>query len=245
MHTVVQEIQAGNKKGAAKIINTINNSYAIIWDMDGVLIDSADLHYRAWRETVQSVLHTDMSLHDFRRTFGLRNEEMLRDYLGYALPSGDVIRLADRKEALYRELIHTEGLTLLPGVWSWLNQAQATGWIQAVASSAPRLNVEAVLDALQIRRYFGTTISAEDVKNGKPDPEVFITAADKLAVPPARCIVIEDAPFGILGARRAGMACIGVLTTHQDLSADITADRLDALAFCRATDLVARKDNIR
>lgn len=224
-------------------MNMLNNGYAIIWDMDGVLIDSADLHYRAWRQTAQSLLRMEISLDDFRRTFGLRNEEMLRDYLGYALPSDEVLQLADSKEALYRELIHTQGISLLPGVCSWLSQAEAAGWSQAVASSAPRANVEAVLDLLKIREYFAASISAEDVKKGKPDPEVYTAAAQKLAIPPERCIVIEDAPFGVLGARHAGMACIGVLTTHQELSADITIDRLDALPFGRAIELVRQPDN--
>ncbi len=221
----------------------IHTSFAIIWDMDGVLVDSAGLHYRAWRQTIQDELRRDMSEDDFNSTFGLRNSEMLRDYLGYELSEDAVNRLADRKEALYRDLIHTHGLTLLPGVLAWLKQAHTAGWRQAVASSAPRANVEAVVDAVAIRRYFSAMISAEDVHKGKPDPEVFLAAARKVDVTPGNCIVIEDAPFGILGARQAGMRCIGVLTTHPSLDADIVINCLEDIRFEYAADLVSKPRN--
>jgi beta-phosphoglucomutase len=213
---------------------------AIIWDMDGVLVDSGDFHYRAWRETLKAVMNTDISYDAFQRTFGLRNLEMLRDHLGYAMTIDEVNRLSGIKEARYRELIHLNGMNLLPGVKQWLDHSTASGWRQAVASSAPRENVEAVVDAVNIRGYFNAMVSAEDVSRGKPDPEVFLSAAAKLGIPPSRCIVIEDAPVGIQGARSAGMKCIGVLTTHERLEADVVVNRLSDAPFAVAVDLLTR-----
>ncbi len=211
---------------------------AIIWDMDGVLVDSGSFHYRAWRETLRAVMNTDITYAAFQRTFGLRNLEMLRDTLGYDLTLDEVNHLAGIKEERYLELIRQNGMSLLPGVKEWLDQTTAAGWRQAVASSAPRVNVEAVVDAVNIRGYFDAMVSAEDVSRGKPDPEVYLAAATKLGVPPSRCIVIEDAPVGIQGARSAGMKCIGVLTTHDHLDGDLVVNRLSDATFAMAVDLL-------
>ena len=211
---------------------------AIIWDMDGVLVDSGEFHYRSWRETLKAVMNSDISYEDFQRTFGLRNLEMLRGILSYEMPADEVDYLAGIKEARYRELLHEHGMGLLPGVQDLLEQTAASGWLQAVASSAPRENVETVVDVVNIRGYFNAMISAEDVLRGKPDPEVYLTAAARLGVLPAKCIVIEDAPVGVQGAHSAGMKCIGVLTTHERLMADIVVNRLSDLSFASAQELV-------
>ncbi|HEY3342666.1 MAG TPA: HAD family phosphatase [Anaerolineae bacterium] len=212
--------------------------YAIIWDLDGVLIDSGEYHFRAWSEIMQTTCHRDFTTEEFKRTFGMRNLEMLRDVLGTQLSATDVEHLSEVKEARYRELVRTEGLSLLPGVVTWLASAQRTGLQQAVASSAPRANVDAVMDASHIRDYFGTLVAAEDVSRGKPDPEVYQTAAARLGVEPSHCIIIEDAPAGVEGARRAGMACIGVLTSHPSLEADVVAPTLAAIPFDTALKLL-------
>jgi beta-phosphoglucomutase-like phosphatase (HAD superfamily) len=118
----------------------------------------------------------------------------------------------------------------------WLEVLQRTGWRQAVASAAPRANVDAIVEALAIGRYFGALTSAEDVTRGKPDPQVYLVAAARLDVAPERSIVIEDAPAGLEGARRAGMRRVGVTSTHPDLVADLvvrTLDELDDHAFDR------------
>ena len=206
-------------------------SRALIWDMDGVLVDSGEYHFVAWRETLKAIMQSDISYADFQRTFGLRNVEMLRDYLGFNLTLAEVDYLSGIKESRYREIISQRGMSLLPGVKEWLSEARSQGWLQAVASSAPRENVEAVVDTVGIRDFFQVMLSAEDVKHGKPDPEVFLTAASRLGVPPSNCLIIEDAPVGIQGAKSAGIRCVGVLTTHAHLDADIVINRLSDLAF--------------
>jgi beta-phosphoglucomutase len=211
---------------------------AALWDMDGTLLDSAEYHWLAWRD----ILHAEgypLTQPEFVATFGQRNDTILRDWLGPELPSAEVDRIGGAKEARYRELVHERGIMLLPGVGVWLARLHAAGWRQAIASAAPRANVEAIVAALDLAPFFEALVSAEDVQRGKPDPQVFLAAAERLAVAPARCIVLEDAPAGIEAAHRAGMHAIGIRTSHADLRAEIVVDRLDQLpddAFDRLLD---------
>jgi len=196
--------------------------------MDGVLVDSAEYHYAAWREALARE-GVDLSYDAFRATFGRRNDTILRYLLGPDLPDSEVARIGDLKESLYRELVQTRGITPLSGVLDWLARLRDQGWRQAIASAAPRANVDAIVRALGIAHYFGAITSSEDVTRGKPDPQVYLIAAQRLGVPPARCVVVEDAPAGVEGARRAGMRCIGVTSTHPHLDADLVVAALSDL----------------
>ena len=111
----------------------------------------------------------------------------------------------------------------------WVRQLHEDGWLQAVASAAPRANIEAVLEALSATNIFQSIVSAEDVRRGKPDPEVYLTAAARVGASPDRCIVVEDAVAGVEGARRAGMRSIGVSRGGKHLPADIAVRSLDLL----------------
>jgi beta-phosphoglucomutase len=128
----------------------------------------------------------------------------------------------------YRRLAEVHGLTPLPGAAEWLAHLHEQGWRQAIASSAPRLNVDVMLRALHLARYFEAIVSSEDVVHGKPDPEVFLTAARRLEAIPARSVVVEDAAAGVAAARRAGMRSVGVNTTAP-LQADISVRSLAEL----------------
>jgi HAD superfamily hydrolase (TIGR01509 family) len=128
----------------------------------------------------------------------------------------------------YRRLAAVHGLTPLPGATEWLARLKRAGWRQAIASSAPRLNVDAMLRALRFEPYFDAIVSSEDVTAGKPDPQVFLTAAARLDVPPPECIVVEDAAAGIDAARRAGMKSVGVRRTGT-LDADVFVTSLSDL----------------
>ena len=214
---------------------------AVLWDVDGTLLDSADYHWLAWRETMAGE-GFDLSRERFAASFGWRNDAILRDWLGPDLIEAEIERIGDLKESRYRELMREGGVNPLPGVRRWLERLRAAGWRQAVASSAPRLNVEAILGALEIAPFFGAITSAEDVQRGKPDPQVFLIAAEKLGVAPNRCIVVEDAPAGIEGGRRAGMHTIGVLSSHPELDADVVVRTLGELpddAFDRLLERAA------
>lgn len=196
--------------------------------MDGVLVDSADYHYSAWRE-VFALEDIEYTHEEFRAAFGQRNDTVLRRLLGEDLSDAEIARISDRKEERYRRRLRDDGIAALPGVLDWLRRLHEAGWRQAVASAAPRANVDAVVDALAIGRFFDAITSAEDVTRGKPDPQVYLTAAARLGADPSRAIVIEDAPAGLEGARRAGMKCIGVLTGHDSLHADVVVHRLTDL----------------
>jgi beta-phosphoglucomutase len=201
---------------------------AVLWDLDGTLVDSAELHYRSWRETLAAHGVT-ITRERFLQTFGQRNDAILAGWLGPAASPELVREIGDAKEARYRELVAGEGLQPLPGAAEWVARLEDQSWRQAIASSAPRLNVEVVIEALGMSRAFGALVAAEDVRRGKPEPEVFQTAARRLGTPAARCIVVEDAPAGIEAARRAGMASIGV--GPDGLSgADVTVGSLLELA---------------
>ncbi len=206
--------------------------------MDGTLLDSAEYHWLTWKE-ILAAEGQEMTRERFASTFGRRNDAVLRDLFGAAFPDHEVARIAGAKEARYRELVLAGGIELLPGVRRWLDRLRADGWRQAVASSAPKANIEALLEALGIRDYFAAFAADEDVQHGKPDPEVFLVAASRLTVLPARCVVVEDAPAGVEAGRRAGMCTVGVGAAHEGLPADLTVASLDDLpddAFDRLLD---------
>ncbi len=201
---------------------------AVLWDMDGTLLDSGEYHWLAWRDTMEKEGHP-ITHEQFVATFGQRNETIIRTYLGEDVSMDDIERIADVKEVSYRDLVRSRGVQLLPGVHYWLDRLRQDAWQQAVASSAPRLNIETILETLNIGHYFQAVVCSEDVERGKPDPQVFQTAAARVGVAPQHCIVVEDAPAGVEAARRAGMHSIGVCSSHATLQADMVVHSLDEL----------------
>jgi beta-phosphoglucomutase len=209
------------------VLSLISETRAALWDMDGTLIDSEEFHWRAWLDTMTSE-GIAVTREQFLSTFGLRNDAIIPRWLGSASDPERVVRIGDAKEAMYRELVRAKGMSPLPGVERWVRRLNKNGWRQAIASSAPRLNVEVVLDATGLAACFQAIVSAEDVRHGKPDPEVFLTAASRVGVPPERCVVVEDAAAGIEAARSAGMRSIGV-SRGNTLPADVSVQSLDLL----------------
>lgn len=205
------------------------NQRAVLWDMDGTLLDSRAYHWRAWQETLAAE-GVELSASEFALTFGQRNDTILRRWFGAELPAAEIDRIAEAKETCYRAALRAGGAQLLPGVARWLAALAAAGWRQALATSAPPENVETVLGVLYIAPYFQAIIDGSHVTQGKPDPQVFLLAAARLGVPPAGCVVVEDAHAGIEAARRAGMRCIAVGPAHAELPADLRTPSLDLLA---------------
>jgi len=201
----------------------------VLWDLDGTLIDSAGHHWIAWRDTLAAEGRA-VQPSDFVNTFGKRNDEILRELFGPHLAPEWIERVSEAKERAYRRLLREKGLLPLPGALRWLGSLREAGWKQALASSAPRPNIDAVFEVLGLARYLDAVVSADEVGRGKPDPAIFLESARRLGLPPARCVVVEDAPAGIEGARRAGMPSVGVLSSHHTaLSADLVVPSLDAL----------------
>jgi beta-phosphoglucomutase len=180
----------------------------VIWDVDGTLVDTAELHFQAWVR-LAAERNWPFSRADFTATFGRRNPEILRQLFGEHLSDAEVAALGDQKEIYYRDAA-AQGVELLPGVRSLLEELQAAGFRQAVGSSAPRANLELILRITHIASYFTAVVAMEDTTRGKPDPQVFLVAAERLGLPPARCVVVEDAVAGVQAAHAGGMKCIAV-----------------------------------
>src|SRR5437016_7190841 len=212
---------------------------AALWDMDGTLIDSADDHWLAWTEVLAEEGYA-LTRENFTAMFGRRNDDIIHNYLpGCSLEKVDVI--SKEKERRYRDTVRRNGAKLLPGAGAWVERLAAAGWLQAIATAAPRANAEAVVESLGLGRHFGAIIAAEDVTIGKPDPMVFLMAAERLGVDPASAIVLEDAPAGIEGARRAGMKSVGVCTLHPTLAADLRILSFEELPENALEQLLIRK----
>jgi beta-phosphoglucomutase len=192
---------------------------AILWDLDGTLVDSEEYHWQAWHETMRRE-GTVITREQFRESFGQRNDRILRNWLGQDVAANRLQRIGDEKEAEYRRLAQTRGLVPLPGAAEWTRRLHEAGWRQAIASSAPRRNAELMLRLLGLSAYFDAIVAAEDVSKGKPDPDVFLAAASRLGVDPHRCVVVEDAAAGIEAGRRGGMRTVGVSRTPT-LEADV------------------------
>ena len=206
----------------------MSSGRAVLWDMDGTLIDSEEFHWIAWRNTMANEGIT-ITREQFLSSFGQRNDSILPRWLSTPASQERIDKIANTKEELYRELIRKHGISALPGVESWVHRLHNEGWLQAIASAAPRANVEAVLEALSATEVFQGIVSAEDVQHGKPDPEVYLVAAARVGVSVDRCIVVEDAAAGVEGARRAGMKSIGVKGSGEKLPADIAVQSLEHL----------------
>ncbi|HET7698188.1 MAG TPA: HAD family phosphatase [Vicinamibacterales bacterium] len=213
---------------------------AVLWDLDGTLVDSEEYHWLSWRDTLQ-LEGIALTYDRFLASFGQRNDRILGAWLGPDADPARVQRIGDAKEAEYRRLAEVHGLQPLPGAREWLAALRAAGWKQAIASSAPGANVEVMLRVLGLTGYLDAIVAAEDVAIGKPDPQVFLKAAAKVGIPPGRCIVVEDAAAGVEAARRAGMKSIGV-AKNGPLAADVVvmsladleADAFDKLLASRS-----------
>ena len=203
-------------------------SRAVLWDMDGTLIDSEEFHWVSWRNAL-AMEGITITHEQFLSSFGQRDDSIVPQWLGAAATPERIERIANTKEELYRHLVRRDGISPLPGVARWIHQLHEDGWLQAIASAAPRANIDVVLEALSATHIFQAIVSAEDVHRGKPDPEVYFIAAARLEVPPERCIVVDDAVAGVQGARSAGMKSIGISRNGKKLPADIVVQSLDLL----------------
>jgi beta-phosphoglucomutase family hydrolase len=201
---------------------------AVLWDMDGTLIDSEEFHWISWRNALANE-GIAITREQFLSSFGQRNDSIIPQWLGAATTPERIQRIANAKEELYRDLVRKKGISPLPGVANWVQRLHEQGWLQAIASAAPRPNIEVVLEALGAAKCFQAIVSAEDVHRGKPDPEVYLTAASRVGASPDRCIVVEDAVAGVEGARSAGMRSIGVSHNGKQLPADVVVQSLDQL----------------
>lgn len=185
---------------------------AVLFDWDGVVVDSSAHHERSW-EFLAARRGLPLPPDHFKRGFGKKNNVIIPD-LGWATAAREVDALAHEKEEIYRELVRKHGITPLPGVRDLLAELLAAKIPCAIASSTERANLDLLLDIMDLRCFFAAIVCGDDVEHGKPDPTVFLLAARSLGVPPAECVVIEDALVGIEAAKRARMHVLAVATTE-------------------------------
>ena len=194
------------------IVFPMSNPWGVLFDWDGVVIDSSSQHERSW-ELLASERGLILPEGHFKAGFGKKNEVII-PALGWGDDPALLAELADRKEELYRELVAAEGVIILPGARELLIALQEAGIPRAVGSSTPRGNLDALFAVTGLNAFFDQVVCGSDVLHGKPDPEVFLKGAKLLGLPPQRCLVVEDAFAGIEAARRGGMKVVGVATTN-------------------------------
>lgn len=181
---------------------------AIIWDLDGTLADTHEIHHQAWTHTM-ATLGIPFDYEMFVAGFGRNNAEILTEQLPDPTPA-IIAQVAADKEAYYRSLLGPGSPVTLPGVDDWLAACDRLGLYQCVGSSAPMANIVAMIAVLGIADYFHALVSGVRLPKGKPDPAIFLLCAAVAGVEPARCLVVEDSIHGIEAAQRAGMASVAV-----------------------------------
>ncbi|MDQ5825989.1 MAG: HAD family phosphatase [Chloroflexota bacterium] len=223
--------------------NTEQEPRAVVWDLDGVLVDSAEAHNRSWRALSQRYGLPYDADGDFRNIFGKHNTDIM-NMLWQITDPARVAELADAKESAFRR--EATRLKPLPGVVELVRELDRRGWKQAIGSSAPMENIRVLLEATGVGPYMQAIASGDDVTAGKPDPQVFLIAFERLGVSPRNGVVIEDAPAGIQAGVSAGAATLGVTTTQSvealqsagadrvvNSLADISVDDLEGLVRLR------------
>jgi len=216
-------------------MTTCDGKLGVIFDLDGVLVDTGWAHRQAWYDLAEKE-GLSMSDECFRRTFGMQNAAIL-PMLRPSISTEEMERLSDWKEQRYRDLIQ-ERLELARGAQVLLTDLKSHGFRLAIGSSAPPENLDVFWDRLSLGNYFDARVTKEETTESKPSPQTFLKAAQKLGLPPACCAVVEDAVPGVQAARAAGMPVVAVTTTRsrEDM---VQADRVvDCLSELTASDFL-------
>ena len=224
------ESAAGIKLSGKIETMSITKPFGVLWDMDGTIVDTVELHFQAWY-TVLSDENIPITRASLRAAFGQNAVGVVTAHLGRTPEADFLAEMIARKERLFQASVRENDVALFAGAIKWLEALKASGVRQAVASSAPLGNIAAIVDKLNLGKYFVALVPGADLP-AKPAPDVFLEAARRLNLPPEDCIVIEDAVAGVEGARRAGMRCIAVTTTHlaEELpDPDVLVNRLSDL----------------
>jgi len=207
-----------------------------IFDHDGVLVDSFGFHQDAWLELGRRE-GLPITAEFILETFGMTNPSIFRKLLGDTLAPEEVQRFSDLKELCYRDLAGPQ-LELLDGVRPLLDTLTSHEIRLAIGSSAPRANLDLTVERCGLINRFAAIAALEDIERGKPDPRVFLLAAERAGVSPARSVVFEDAVVGIQAAKAAGMHAVGITTTRPrqellDAGADLVIDHFSELDLPR------------
>lgn len=187
-----------------------NHRLAILWDLDGTIIDSKECHFNSWK-AVFDKYGFPFSRSTYEENFGRNNQTALRIYLGFQPDRELAESILGEKESVFRTQV-TEGALLVPGVRTWLESAENRHYPQVIASSAPMENIKTTLESFELQAYFDDYVSGAALP-AKPEPDVFFEASRRVGYPPERCLVIEDSMSGVQAAKNAAMRCIAVSTS--------------------------------
>jgi beta-phosphoglucomutase family hydrolase len=218
-----------------------NKLAAVLWDLDGVIADTARYHYLAWQDVFKE-RGVNFTWPDFMKLFGRRHDAIIRFALGDNLTPEEFDAITERKQSTYRRLV-AANIVPLSGAIELMKKLKEHGIKSAIASSAVPENIDVILGGLGIKDYFQAIACGTEVKEGKPSPDIFLRAAEKLGVRPADSVVIEDAIAGVAAAKKAGMKCVAVTNSHprQDLkNADLIVDSLEKVDIADLTKLFAK-----
>ncbi len=212
---------------------------AVIWDMDGVIADTAPYHFKAWRKVFQK-RGVNFTREDFRHNFGQRNDTIIKSTLGEQIPQSEIHIIATEKEGIFRKLAG-QNINAFPGAIELMKSLREHEFKIALASSAPIENIHLITHGLGIDDYFHSIVTGQDVTEGKPSPQGFLLAAQNLGVEFKSCIVIEDAVAGVAACKRAGMHCVAVTNTHSRdklTEADLIVDSLEEITVENLEELL-------
>lgn len=217
--------------------------WAVIFDMDGVLVDSAPAHFESWQRLAREegivITHEQ-----FEAGFGRQNRDIIPMFFGPVSPIR-LAEIAERKESLYREIVRNN-VPAVPGAARLVHELASQGIPLALGSAGPRDNIQLVLDSMGVSPHFRVIVSGEDASRGKPDPMVFQLACTRLEMLPARCVVIEDAIAGVQAAKAAGTRVAAVMMHHsanalRKAGADLVVSRISDLTPDDLLELVNRR----
>lgn len=216
---------------------------ACIFDWDGVVIDSSEHHIEGWRRIAKEDGYV-FPEHLFKQSFGMKNQEIIPQLWKWTTDPAEIKRIDKKKEAMYRDIMCEMGIIPLPGIENLLKLLNDNNIPCAIGSSAPTANVTTGLDLLGFHNYFKAVVTGEDVTLGKPDPQIFLTAAKKLGALPSQCVVFEDAKVGIAAAHAGKMKVVAVTNTypaHELSHADWVVASLEEVGVERIRDLLGKK----
>jgi len=213
-------------------LSETSSKKAVIWDMDGIIADTGPYHLKGW-QTVFRKRGANYTEEDYRRNTGKRNDSIIRNILGEKTAQNEITTITREKGEVFRQLV-SQNIRPFPGVIKLITSLKEHGFKIAIASSAPIENIQLITQNLKIDNYFDAIVSGWEVTKGKPDPQIFLLAAEKLGVETEDCIVIEDAIVGVSASKRAGICCIAVTNTNQKEAlrdADFIVDTLEEITI--------------
>jgi beta-phosphoglucomutase len=209
---------------------------AVLFDLDGVIVDSKEVHYLAFKRFAEEQgLPFSRAL--FQKLFGMHNNDIFPIMFGRPLPQEQIDQMAEHKEAFVREMLHGH-VEALPGAKQFILALYEAGFHLAIGTSTPRANLELILNELELCAYFQALVSAENVKEGKPNPQVFLLGAQALGILPDRCVVVEDAVPGVQAAHNGGMKALAVTTNHSREALDHAERVVDSLEEVGPADVL-------